>query len=126
VSQPQLYRDFTSLTGIRSGSSELPPADVRRGGGHVIFSLVVQIGEQVDFLRFMPERTAREPLALVGRGADPGPGWIVMGMLKMVGGAFLAFAAMQFDVNPERTTEPTQMFLAGFTEAVGHPGLAVA
>ena len=46
-------------------------------------------------------------------------------MLKMVGGALLAFAAMQFEVPTERAAEPTQMFLAGFTEAVGHPGLAV-
>ncbi|WP_338040320.1 purine-cytosine permease family protein [Methylocucumis oryzae] len=31
----------------------------------VAFSMVAQIGEQVDFLRFMPEQTKKKPLALV-------------------------------------------------------------
>ncbi|MBL0918824.1 MAG: response regulator [Hydrogenophaga sp.] len=124
LSQPQLYRDFTSLTGIRSGSSEFHPL-MFGAAAAMIFSLVVQIGEQVDFLRFMPERTAKNRVRWWLAVLIPGPGWIVMGMLKMVGGAFLAFAAMQFEVDPERTAEPTQMFLAGFTEAVGHPGLAL-
>ncbi|MDR7096350.1 hybrid sensor histidine kinase/response regulator [Hydrogenophaga laconesensis] len=125
LSQPQLYRDFTTLTGIRSGSNEFHPL-MFGAAAAVIFSLVVQIGEQVDFLRFMPERTRQNRVRWWMAVLIPGPGWIVMGMLKMVGGAFLAFAAMQFEVDPERTAEPTQMFLAGFTEAVGHPGLAVA
>ena len=125
LSQPQLYRDFTSLTGIRSGSNQFQPL-MFGAAAAVIFSLVVQIGEQVDFLRFMPERKRENRIRWWLAVLIPGPGWIVMGMLKMAGGAFLAFAAMQFEVNPERTAEPTQMFLAGFTEAVGHPGLAVA
>ena len=124
LSQPQLYRDFSSLTGIRSGSNEFQPL-MFGAAAAVIFSLVVQIGEQVDFLRFMPERTRQNRVRWWLAVLVPGPGWIVMGMLKMAGGAFLAFAAMQFEVAPERTTEPTQMFLAGFTETVGHPGLAV-
>jgi signal transduction histidine kinase/CheY-like chemotaxis protein/purine-cytosine permease-like protein len=124
LSQPQLYRDFTSLTGLRSGSSGFQPL-MFGAAAAVIFSLVVQIGEQVDFLRFMPERTAKNRVRWWLAVLIPGPGWIVMGMLKMAGGAFLAFAAMQFEVDPERTSEPTQMFLAGFTEAVGHPGLAL-
>ncbi|MFP8835174.1 ATP-binding protein [Hydrogenophaga sp. XSHU_21] len=124
LSQPQLYRDFSSLTGIRSGSNDFQPL-MFGAAAAVIFSLVVQIGEQVDFLRFMPERTRQNRVRWWLAVLIPGPGWILMGMLKMAGGAFLAFAAMQFEVPPERTTEPTQMFLAGFTEAVGHPGLAV-
>lgn len=124
LSQPQMYRDFSSLTGLRSGSNQFQPL-MFGAAAAVIFSLVVQIGEQVDFLRFMPERTRQNRVRWWLAVLIPGPGWIVMGMLKMTGGAFLAFAAMQFEVAPERTAEPTQMFLAGFTEAVGHPGLAV-
>ena len=124
LSQPQLYRDFTSLAGLRSGDSGFHPL-MFGAAAAMIFSLVVQIGEQVDFLRFMPERTAKNRLRWWLAVLIPGPGWVVVGMLKMVGGAFLAFAAMQFEVDPERTAEPTQMFLAGFTEAVGHPGLAL-
>jgi len=125
LSQPQLYRNFTGLSGLRSGSSEFEPL-MFGAAAAVIFSLVVQIGEQVDFLRFLPERTRANRWRWWGAVLVTGPGWVVMGMLKMAGGAFLAFAAMQFEVPPERTAEPTQMFLAGFTKAVGHPGLAVA
>lgn len=128
LAQPQLYRDFASLSGLKSGSSGFDPL-MFGAAATVIFSLVVQIGEQVDFLRFLPERTAANRLRWWGAVLVAGPGWIVMGMLKMAGGAFLAFAALQFEVGADRAAEPTQMFLAGFTQvtnALGLPGFAVA
>jgi len=95
LSQPQLYRDFAGLTGLRSGSNGFQPL-MFGAAATVIFSLVVQIGEQVDFLRFLPERTRQNRVRWWSAVLVTGPGWIVMGMLKMAGGAFLAFAAMQF------------------------------
>ncbi len=124
LSQPQLYRDFAGLTGLRSGSSAFAPL-MFGASAAVIFSLVVQIGEQVDFLRFLPERTPENRARWWAAILISGPGWILMGMLKMAGGAFLAFAAMQFEVLPMRTVEPTQMYWAGFLEVVGYPGLAL-
>ncbi|WCM88174.1 hybrid sensor histidine kinase/response regulator [Acidovorax sp. NCPPB 3576] len=128
LAQPQLYRDFAGLSGLRSGSSQFDPL-MFGAAAAVIFSLVVQIGEQVDILRFLPERTAANRWRWWGAVLVAGPGWIVMGMLKMAGGAFLAFAALQFEVGTHRAAEPTQMFLAGFQQvmqALGLPGLAVA
>lgn len=125
LSKPQLYRDFTSLSGLRSGSSSFDPL-MFGAAAAVIFSLVVQIGEQVDFLRFLPEKTERNRWRWWAAVLVAGPGWVLMGMFKMAGGAFLAFAALQFEIGASRATEPTQMFLAGFTQAVGLPGLAVA
>jgi purine-cytosine permease-like protein len=122
--KPQLYRDFISMSGLRSGSSGFDPL-MFGAAAAVICSLVVQIGEQVDFLRFLPEKTAANRLRWWGAVLAAGPGWIAMGMLKMAGGAFLAFAALQFEVDPQRVTEPTQMFLAGFKEAIGNQGAAV-
>ena len=124
LTHPQLYRDFASLTGLKSGGSGFDPL-MFGSAATVIFALVVQIGEQVDFLRFLPERTTANRRKWWVAVLVAGPGWVVMGMLKMAGGAFLAFAAMQFEVPPERATEPTQMFLAGFTKVLGHPGLAL-
>ena len=125
LTQPQLYRDFSSLSGLKSGSSGFQPL-MFGAAAAVIFSLVVQIGEQVDFLRFLPERTAKNRVKWWTALLVSGPGWIAMGMFKMAGGAFLAFAALQFELDAQRAAEPTQMFLAGFTQAVGLPGLAVA
>ncbi|WP_053843848.1 hybrid sensor histidine kinase/response regulator [Paracidovorax avenae] len=128
LAQPQLYRDFASLSGLKSGSSQFDPL-MFGAACAVIFSLVVQIGEQVDFLRFLPERTAANRWRWWGAVLVAGPGWIAMGMLKMAGGAFLAFAALQFEVGVHRAAEPTQMFLAGFRQvmqSLGLPGMAVA
>src|SRR3989344_4594730 len=128
LAQLQLYRDFAGLSGLKSGSSQFDPL-MFGAAAAVIFSLVVQIGEQVDFLRFLPERTAANRLRWWGAVLVAGPGWVVRGMLKMAGGAFLAFAALQFEVGAQRAAEPTQMFLAGFhqvMQALGLPGLAVA
>lgn len=122
--KPQLYRDFIGMSGLRSGSSSFDPL-MFGAAAAVICSLVVQIGEQVDFLRFLPEKTSANQWRWWGAVLTAGPGWIAMGMLKMAGGAFLAFAALQFEVDPQRVTEPTQMFLAGFKEAIGNQGVAV-
>ena len=125
LEKPQLFRDFSSLSGIGSGSSGFDPL-LFGAACAVIIALVVQIGEQVDFLRFLPERTRENRWRWWAAVLVAGPGWILMGMLKMAGGAFLAFAALQFEVDVRRAAEPTQMFLTGFTQAVGLPGLAVA
>ncbi|MFP3409498.1 hypothetical protein SB757_33305, partial [Pseudomonas sp. SIMBA_065] len=62
-------------------------------GCTVALSMIVQIGEQVDYLRFLPPRTSKNRvrwwIALIAAG----PGWIIPGALKMLGGAFLAFLA---------------------------------
>ncbi len=125
LAKPQLFRDFSMLSGLGSGTSGFDALSFGAACA-VIFSLVVQIGEQVDFLRFLPERTPANRVRWWGAVLVAGPGWVFMGALKMAGGAFLAFAALQFEVEPHRASEPTQMFLAGFTQAVGLPWLAVA
>ena len=91
----------------------------------VVFSLIAQIGEQVDFLRFLPSRDRRE------RGwwtayLSAGPGWIIPGVLKMLAGSFLAFLAIEHLVPPVIAAEPTQMYLVGFQYVFSSPQLALA
>jgi signal transduction histidine kinase/CheY-like chemotaxis protein/purine-cytosine permease-like protein len=128
LERPQLFVDFTGLTGRSSGSSGFQPL-MFGAAATVAFSLVVQIGEQVDFLRFLPARTAENKRRWWTAVLVSGPGWVVPGALKMLGGAFLAFVALQHEVSPEHAVEPTQMYLAGFQEAfrgLPVPGLALA
>lgn len=89
-------------------------------------ALITQIGEQVDYLRFMPEQNANNRLkwhvgVLVG-----GPGWIFMGIPKMLGGAFLAYLAIQAGVALDRVVDPNQMYLHGFNQVFTNLGLAAA
>ncbi|MGJ4902352.1 hybrid sensor histidine kinase/response regulator [Bradyrhizobium sp. HKCCYLS2058] len=92
----------------------------------VVFSLVAQIGEQVDFLRFLPRdrRTSRRSwwIALLSAG----PGWIVLGALKLLAGSFLAYFALSHGVSADRAAEPAHMYLEAFRYVLARPDLALA
>jgi signal transduction histidine kinase/CheY-like chemotaxis protein len=122
IKNPQAFSDFTSLSGRTSGSSGFSPM-MFGAAATVAFSLVVQIGEQVDFLRFLPEKTSANRGRWWAAVLVAGPGWILPGMLKMLGGAFLAFLALQHEVPPHVAAEPTQMYLAGFAYVFSDPRL---
>jgi signal transduction histidine kinase/CheY-like chemotaxis protein len=81
----------------------------------VVFSLVAQIGEQVDFLRFLPEpRTRGERLRWWGALLAAGPGWAVLGTAKMLAGSFLAVLILGAGTPAQEAIEPTKMYLAAF------------
>ena len=92
----------------------------------VVFSLVAQIGEQVDFLRFLPRdrRTSRTSwwIALL----IAGPGWIIFGALKLLLGSFLAFFALSHGLTGEQAAEPAHMYLEAFRYVLSQPDLALA
>ncbi len=120
IKNPQAFSDFTGLVGRISGNNDFDPL-MFGAGATVAFSLVVQIGEQVDYLRFLPEKTAANKRRWWAAVLVAGPGWIVPGMLKMMGGAFLAFLALQHEIKPEHAVEPTHMYLAGFAYVFHDP-----
>lgn len=92
----------------------------------VVFSLVAQIGEQVDFLRFLPRdrRTSKASWWIAMLSA--GPGWIVLGALKLLAGSFLAYFALSHGVSPEHAAEPAHMYLQAFRYVLSQPDLALA
>ncbi|MFP4298418.1 MAG: ATP-binding protein [Spirulinaceae cyanobacterium] len=87
----------------------------------VSFSLIAQLGEQVDYLRFLPnpEKANRKRwwLAVILAG----PGWIILGCAKQLGGAFLASLAIQHGATISKAKEPIQMYLAGFGDMFDDP-----
>ncbi|WP_298813362.1 ATP-binding protein [uncultured Roseibium sp.] len=79
----------------------------------VILALMAQIGEQVDFLRFLPAQDfvrKRHRLALFLAG----PGWVVLGAPKMIAGSFLAVLVMSHGVPVEHADEPARMYAVAF------------
>ncbi|MBO0753498.1 MAG: hybrid sensor histidine kinase/response regulator, partial [Bradyrhizobiaceae bacterium] len=94
----------------------------------VVFSLVAQIGEQVDFLRFLPVHDGQKSLSWWAACLGAGPGWIIPGLLKLLAGSFLASLAIRHLVPAEHAAEPTQMYLVAFSHAFATPqvGLALA
>ena len=63
-------------------------------GMGVALSLIGQIGEQADYLRFMPEKTAENKRSWWAAVLAAGPGWVILGAAKQIGGALLAFLAL--------------------------------
>lgn len=92
----------------------------------VAASLVTQIGEQVDFLRFLPEPTRANRLRWWAALLCAGPGWILPGAAKILGGAFLAYLALGRGVPVDKAADPTHMYLVAYGYVVQHPGLALA
>ena len=122
--KPEAYVEFTQLAGRATGDSDFHWLAFGMAAT-VAFSLIVQVGEQVDFLRFLPEKTKENRVRWWTAVLVAGPGWIVPGMLKMLAGAFLAYLALQREVPVEHAIEPTQMYLAGFSEVFGSPAVAL-
>lgn len=122
--QPEAYLDFTSMAGRLSGDSGFSWAGFGMATT-VVLSLILQVGEQVDFLRFLPEKTPANRVRWWTAVLVAGPGWVVPGMLKMLAGAFLAYLAMQRGVAAAHASEPTQMYLAGFSEVFDAPAWAL-
>ncbi|WP_088284180.1 ATP-binding protein [Ideonella sp. A 288] len=122
---PTLVADLRAYAGLDGGGGQF---DALRFGAALTvgIALITQMGEQVDYLRFMPEKTAANRRrwwmgVLVG-----GPGWVVPGVLKMLGGALLACLALQLSVPPDRAVDPNQMYLAAYELVFPRYGWAVA
>src|ERR1700754_4382634 len=56
----------------------------------VCLSLIAQIAEQIDYLRFMPPRTPENSRRWWTAMILAGPGWVIFGAIKQVIGLFLA------------------------------------
>jgi signal transduction histidine kinase/ActR/RegA family two-component response regulator len=80
----------------------------------VILALTAQIGEQVDFLRFVPARRDGSRRRWLIALFLAGPGWVVLGAPKMVAGSFLAVLALGHGVPVEHAAEPARMYAVAF------------
>ncbi|AYD01964.1 ATP-binding protein [Neorhizobium sp. NCHU2750] len=79
----------------------------------VILALMPQIGEQVDFLRFLPPeglRKWRHKLTVFLAG----PGWVVVGVPKLLAGSFLAVLTLSTGVPMKDAGDPAHMYFAAF------------
>jgi signal transduction histidine kinase/FixJ family two-component response regulator len=106
------------------------------GGGHldwllfaaaasILLSLLPQIGEQVDYLRFLPVRKQGNRVAWWIAVIGTGPGWVFMGGLKLLAGSFLAWTLIYAGVGTDRAEDPTTMYHHAFGEVFSSPTLAL-
>ena len=88
-------------------------------------ALITQMGEQADYLRFMPVQTPANRWRWWAGVLAGGPGWVVLGVVKMLGGALLAYLAISNMVPVERAVDPNQMYLAAYEYVFPDYGWAV-
>jgi signal transduction histidine kinase/CheY-like chemotaxis protein len=91
----------------------------------VLLSLLPQIGEQVDYLRFLPNRGTKNRVGWWTAMLATGPGWVVLGGLKLLAGGFLAFLALRHGISEADAQQPTQMYFVAFREALHSPKTAL-
>jgi len=125
VQEPQVLAGLGLYAGQHGGGAAFSP-QLFGTALTVGIALVTQMAEQVDYLRFMPERTPANRrrwwlAVLVG-----GPGWILPGVAKMLGGALLAYLALRNAVPAEKAVDPNQMYLIGYSHVFDNTALAIA
>jgi purine-cytosine permease-like protein len=113
ITDPGKYAQWTSFAGKSPTGASFTVLGFGLGAG-VALSLIAQIGEQVDYLRFMPEKTPQNARRWWAAVLSAGPGWVVLGAAKQLGGAFLAFYVVN-KVGLGRANEPIEQYISGFS-----------
>ncbi|HLI57123.1 MAG TPA: hypothetical protein VKY26_08855 [Actinomycetota bacterium] len=123
IAHPHSYAAFTHWGGT-IGANRFTAIGMGAGAG-VALSLIAQIGEQADYLRFMPAKTPENATRWWLAVITAGPGWVVFGALKQIGGAFLAFYVVS-KVGATLADQPVQQYLGGLRVAWAGGALTLA
>ncbi len=115
---------LTDFQGQLSGSNEFDPYYFGIAAG-ISFSLIAQIGEQVDYLRFMPDKHKGNRLIWWGGMLVAGPGWIILGYFKQMVGVLLASIVVWSGLSYAEAKEPAQMYYVAYSYVFEHPSLAL-
>ena len=116
------FASWTQFTGSngQTGVSLLPFGMATS----ILLSLLPQVGEQVDYLRFLPSRAQTSGPAWWGAMLFAGPGWVVTGCAKLAAGSFLTYLAIQRGVAWADAAQPATMFRIAYLEVFRNPALA--
>jgi purine-cytosine permease-like protein len=114
VSDPSSVSTFLSYAG-ESGTEGTSVASVMLAAG-VCLSLMAQIAEQIDYLRFMPPRTAENRRSWWRAVILAGPGWVVFGAVKQALGLFLAVYLIASLDAADVANEPVHQFLGVYEQ----------
>ncbi|MEU5824677.1 allantoin permease [Streptomyces sp. NPDC047803] len=111
ATDPGTVDRFLSYPGT-DGTGGIDTASVLLGAG-VCLSLIAQIGEQIDYLRFMPPKTDANRRSWWTAVVMAGPGWVLLGALKQAIGVFLAVYVIA-EVGAGAAPEPIRQFRGAF------------
>ena len=125
VQEPQAVETFLNFKGTISTNAEFNTYYFGFAIG-ISLSLIAQIGEQVDYLRFMPPLTRQNRLKWWSSMLIAGPGWIILGFLKQIGGILLAGLVLLAGFSLHEAKTPIQMYYVGYQYIFDNPEIALA
>jgi len=126
ANHPETLRAWVDFAGIGRETNTFDP--LLFGNALAVgFSLIAQIGEQADYLRFLPDKTEENKrrwwLALICAG----PGWTIPGSVKLLCGSFLAvFFISRLGYSRPEATDPVHLYLLAFGQVFADPWIALA
>ena len=125
ANHPGAFGDLGSFAGVDGTHGGFSWQAFGLGMG-VALSLIAQIGEQADYLRFMPRKTAENRRAWNIATTVAGPGWVVLGAAKQIGGALLAVAVLTLGSSAADAVEPIHQYSEAVKPWLGGATVAVA
>ena len=116
ATNPGSVEEFFNYGGT-GGNGAVSTASVMLAAG-VCLSLMAQIAEQIDYLRFMPPKTAANSRSWWRAVIIAGPGWVVFGAIKQAIGLFITvYLISKLDPAASATAnEPVHQFLGVYGE----------
>lgn len=116
ISRPDSVSAFFAYRGEQNTGPSLGAVFLAAG---VCLSLIAQIAEQIDYLRFMPPKTPKNSRRWWTAVVMAGPGWVVFGAIKQVIGLFLAvYVITNVTGGAGFANEPVRQFLEIYTNVL--------
>ncbi len=116
LSHPDSIETFFAFQG--ADGNQTPGFAAMMLAAGVCLSLMAQIAEQIDYLRFMPPRTDANRRSWWRAVILAGPGWVIFGAIKQVVGLFVTVYIIA-KLTPEAAAtanEPVHQFLTVYEE----------
>ncbi len=123
VKHPTLLSEVALIEGAQSQSAGFNLAFFG-ASCTVLFALITQIGEQADYLRFLPDKKNAQKkwnwAVFLG-----GPAWILVGFIKIFMGMILMVLALKFMVPNHELSNPNYLYWIAYQQVIEHPGAAL-
>ena len=110
---PGAVNRWTSFAGHSASGTAFDPLLFGSAAG-IALSLIAQIGEQADYLRFMPDEGPSNRVKWWLAVLASGPGWVILGACKQLMGSFFASVAVAHGTTLEQANEPIRMYVTSF------------
>ncbi len=125
LKEPGVVAEWVDFAGTRADADGFNYLYFGAATG-VLSALVVQIGEQVDYLRFMPDKTEKNRLRWWAAVISAGPGWVIIGGAKILAGSLLAVLVVDQGFLPGQAVEPIRMYVTAYEYVSADPWIVLS